>query len=68
MTKELSVKIEKGQLLELKNGHILVDGKKFTVTFPREMIIGVEENKLVTVYSSHFINYWDYNEIEGRYT
>lgn len=62
------VKIRKDQILELKNGHLLVDGKQFTVTFPKELIIGVEDNKLVTVYSSNFINYWDCDEIEGHYT
>lgn len=61
------VNIGKDQKLELRNGHLFVDGRQFTLTFPREMMIGVEENKLVTVYGAKMINYWDADEIEGSY-
>ena len=56
------------KVLELKGGILFINKKPFTVTFPREFMIGVEENKLVTVYGTKMTNYWDAEEIEGFYT
>ena len=51
--------------LIVSNGCLFVDGKPFVVERPDEPIIDVEDNKLVTCFRGHLLNYWAHDEIEG---
>lgn len=59
--------LQKDQKLEIKGGYLLVDGKTFIVTYPKEMVKGIEDNKLVTVFRGGMLNYWEPEEIKGYY-
>jgi len=59
--------LNNSQKLEIKNGYLMVDGKTFIVEYPKEMVVGVEDNKLVTVYRSNLLNYWEPEDITGHY-
>ena len=49
------------------HGKLYVNGRLFHVTFPRETIFDVEENRLVTLFRGHLYNYWSPCDVEGEY-
>jgi len=52
---------------EFIHPYLQVNGYPFIVEYPNEKIWDVEENKLVTLYKGCLYNYWNPEEIEGRF-
>lgn len=67
MRDSLNINPPRGSTLEVRNYCLFVDGKPFVVDYPDEPIKKVEDNKLVTVFRGHLLNYWSHEDIEGYY-
>ena len=65
MQDSMNINPPKDSELRVSNGCLFVDGKPFVVDVPDEAMKGVEDNKLVTYFRGHLLNYWTHEEIEG---
>ena len=64
------MKLNKTDILNVKDRCLLVNGKPFNVTFPDEPLLGTEEGNLVTIVfrgCGCSLNEWEPEEIEGEF-
>ena len=59
--------LTENDVLSVRNGCLVVNGKPFVVDYPTEPMYSVEDGKLVTKFRGHLYNYWKPEEIEGYY-
>ena len=53
--------------LNVISGCLLVDGLPFVVDYPDESIVGVNNNKMVTIGRGNVQSEWSHDQIEGYY-
>ena len=59
--------LTENDVLDVRNGCLVVNGKPFVVDHPTEPMHSVEDGRLVTLFRGHLYNYWKPEEIEGYY-
>jgi len=60
--------VQPGDVLEVSNGCLFVNGKHLVVEYPDEPLHGIDENgKLVTLFKGHLQNHWDRCDIKGHW-